>query len=109
YLVGTAILRTAYTSASNRKYSGVATAVAGTAIGLTLLSAAVGLHEVNLATLAEPPLAELQARIAGRLHIKKFRMAPSKTRVWQRRGTVIITFGLAIALDIGALWYAATR
>jgi hypothetical protein len=75
FIVASTILFTAYTSAINGKYYGVAAALAIAGLVLTLVSAAGSWHEADAAALAEPPLAELQARTACTLHIEKFRMA----------------------------------
>ena len=72
--MATAILFTAYTNALGR-YWGVAVAVAIAGILLTLLGLIAVLHQVNGAYLAEAPLSELQARIAGKLQVDSIRMA----------------------------------
>ena len=108
YILAVAVLFNAYTSAINGKHYSVATALAIAGLGLTAVAAAAGWHEVDAAGRAEPPLAELQARIGGRLHIGNFRMAPSHTRIWVRRTFIVVTFGLATALNVSALVYAAS-
>src|SRR5262249_54431840 len=108
YLVALAILFTAYTNAIGKNNS-IAAAVAIAGIALTLLSAVAGLYEANAAALAERPLAELQQQVSDKLHIAKFRMAPSETLKWQRLTAIIIAFGLATLLAISGLVYALTR
>jgi hypothetical protein len=68
-----------------------------------------GLHEANAAALAEPPLAELQARIVGKLKVDSIRMARFQAGMRQRRTAILITFGLASLLDIAGLLYAVIR
>jgi hypothetical protein len=110
YLVATAILITAYTSAINGRHYGIAAVLTLAGLGITALTAAGELYEVNAAALAEPALTELQNRIADRLNIDHIRMATSQARLRQRRAVaVVITFGLATLLNISALAYALTR
>src|SRR5215472_19063610 len=65
YLVVTAILFTAYTSAINGKHYGLAAALAIAGLGLTALTTAVLLVNANETAQAEPGLAELHNRMAG--------------------------------------------
>ena len=109
YLVAAAITFSAYTSAIDGKHYGVAAALAIAGLGLTAIASTATLYELNAAALAEPALAELQGRIAGRLEIGSIRMASSEARIRQRRVVIIITFGLATLLNISALLYAVTR
>jgi hypothetical protein len=60
YLVSTAVLLTAYTSAINGKHYGLAAALAVVGLALTAGSCAVGVHEVTAAGLAELALGKLQ-------------------------------------------------
>ena len=106
YLVATAILFTAYTSAINGKHYGIAAGLALAGLGLTALVIAALLHELKAAALAEPPLGELQDRIVGRLRVDSIRMASRQTGVRGRRAAVVIAFGLATLLNISALLYA---
>src|SRR5580693_1133342 len=64
YLVATAIVLTAYTSAINGKHYGVAAALAIAGLGLTALTAVAVLVEGNAAAQAIPGLTELQNRMA---------------------------------------------
>ncbi len=105
YLVATAILFTAYTSATNGKHYGVATALALAGLGITALTAAAVLGNLNAAALAEPGLAELQNRMAGRLRIDPIRTATFPTRTQRRVGAALM-FGLATLLQISGLLYA---
>jgi hypothetical protein len=108
YIVATAVLFTAYTNAIG-KYWGVAAAIAGAGIVLTLISAAAAWHEADAAFVAERPLKELQDRIADKLKVDSIRMARYQAGSRQRHTAVIIMFGSAALLDIAALVYAATR
>lgn len=108
YLVATAILFTAYTNVIGKR-NGIAAAVAIAGIVLTLLALMAALYEVNAAFLAECPLDQVQARIAGRLHIGEFQMARHLPANRQRQAVVVITFGAATLLDIAGLVYALTR
>ena len=109
YLVAAAITFSAYTSAIDGKHYGVAAALAIAGLGLTAIASTATLYELNAAALAEPALAELQGRVAGRLEIGSIRMASSEARIRQRRVVIIITFGLATLLNISALLYAVIR
>ncbi len=106
YLVATAILLTAYTSAINGKHYGVAAALAIAGLGLTALTAAAVLVEGNAAAQATPGLTELQNRIAGRLKIDPIRAATFQPERRPRRAAVAVTLGLGSLLDISALLYA---
>ena len=106
YLVATAILLTAYTSAINGKHYGIATALALAGLGLTALTATGALNEARAGALAVPALTELQDRIADRLSIGMFRFMP-QTRA--NGPAVAIALGLATLLNIGALIYALVR
>jgi hypothetical protein len=109
YLVATAVLFTAYTSAINGKHYGIAAASALTGLGLTALAFLVGIHEVHGAALAEDALVDLQKRIADMLSLDTICMARSQAgRTRQRRAAIAIagTLGLVTLFDISALLYA---
>jgi hypothetical protein len=106
YLVAAAIIFTAYTSAVNGRHYGVAAALAAAGLGLTVLAVAAFLHEVNAAAEAEPPLAELQHRMVGKLKLHSKCMPNLQTGIRTRRAAVVIIFGLATLLNILALLYA---
>jgi len=106
YLVATAIVLTAYTSAINGKHYGIAAAIAIAGLGLTALAATAVLIEGNAAALAEPGLTELQNRMAGRLRVGPIRMHKFQAARTRRRVAVAVTFGLGSLLHIGALLYA---
>jgi hypothetical protein len=105
YLVASAILFTAYFSAINGKHDGIAATLALTALGLTALAAAAVLGNVNAAALAEPGLAELHNRVAGRLRIAPIRIATFPTGTQRRVGAALV-FGVAILSDVSGLLYA---
>ena len=109
YLVATAIILSAYTSAINGKHYGVASALALAGLGLTAITLAIVLYEANAAALAIPALTELQDRIADRLHINSIRMAKFQAGIQRRRAAVITTFGFAALLNMSALIYALIR
>jgi hypothetical protein len=106
YIVASAILFTAYTSAINGKHYGLAAAIALAGLALTALTAASELGHVYVAILAEPGLTELQNRIAGRLRIDPIRMAAFQARITRRRAGIAATFGLGSLINISALLYA---
>jgi hypothetical protein len=109
YLVATAIVLTAYTSAINGKHYGVAAALAIAGLGLTALAAAAVLAEGNAAALAEPGLTELQNRTADRLRMDPIHMYTIQAERTRRRIVVAVTFGLGSLLDISALVYALVQ
>ena len=109
YIVATAIVVTAYTSAINGKHYGFAAALAISGLGLTAVLAATGWYQMNTAHLAEPALAEMQERIGGRLSTDSMRIAGRQRGIRQKRAGAIIVFGVAAAFEISALIYAATH
>jgi hypothetical protein len=78
YLVANVILVAAYTSAINGNHHGIAFALAGAALGLTLVAGVLAQVNANDAELALPALEKLQERIAGKLGINEIRMADSQ-------------------------------
>ena len=109
YIVATAIVVTAYTSAINGKHYGFAAALAISGLGLTAVLAATGWYQMNTAHLAEPALAEMQERIGGRLSTDSMRIAGRQPGIRQKRAGAVIVFGVAAAFEISALIYAATH
>lgn len=109
YLVAGAITLSVYTSAINGQLYGVAAALAVAGLGFTLIASMATLYEVHAAASAEPALAELQDRVAGKLKIESIGMARSQAGIGLRRVVIITTFGLATLLNISALVHAATR
>ena len=109
YLVASAIMFTAYTSAINGKHYGAAVALALAGLGLTAVALAACVHEVSAATQALPALTKVQDRIAARLCIDSIRMARSQAGIRRRIAAVVITFLLATGLNVSALVYALNR
>lgn len=112
YLVATAILITAYTSAVTGKppHYWFATAIAGAGLVLTALAVAAAVHERGEAELAEPALTELQGRIAGRLGLDSLILTGERrTQAGLARAAIGMALGLAIALNAGALIYALAQ
>jgi hypothetical protein len=109
YLVATAVLLTAYTSAINGKHYGLAAALAVGGLALRAATCAIGAHELAAAGLGELALVKLQEQIADGLHIDEIQMARSPHTRQQRRALIAIGLGLAILLNISALMYAVTR
>lgn len=106
YIVATAIVVTAYTSAINGKHYAFAAALAIAGLGLTVILAGNGLYQINTAALAEPALAEMQERIGDRLRTDSMHIAGLRRGIQQRRTGAIIMFGVATVFDVGALLYA---
>jgi hypothetical protein len=112
YLVATAILITAYTSAitGDPPHYGFATAIAGAGLVLTALAAAAALHETGEAKLAEPALAKLQQMIAGRLGLDSLiQGGEQRVQAGLARAATGTALGLATALNLGALGYALAQ
>jgi hypothetical protein len=111
YLVATAIVFAAYTSAINGKNYGLAVALAIAGLLFTAIATSGSLYEVINGGRALPALDRLQARIADRLNLEEIRMArshPGKAKARRAAGTVFI-FGLLALADISALIYAAVQ
>jgi plasmid replication initiation protein len=106
YIVATAIVVTAYTSAIDGKHYGFAAALAIAGLALTAIASVAALKGVNAAALAEPALIEMQERVGARLKIESMRIARLQIGIRQRRAAVAVTFGLGSLIDIGALLYA---
>jgi len=106
YLVATAILFAAYTGAINGKHYGIAAALALAGLGLTAVTTAAGVSELEAAEQAEPVLTELQKRMAGGLGIDPDRMVIFRAGMPRRRVAVPVAFGLVTLLDISGLLYA---
>ena len=111
YLVANVILVAAYTSAINGNHYGIAVVLALAALGLTAIAATITQVVANEAELAQPALDKLQDRLADKLDINEIRMASFQRSRSKAQGiaVVIIIFGGAALIDIGALAYAATH
>ena len=109
YLVASAILLTAYTSAINGKHYGAAVVLALAGLGLTALATRITLGEILTADRASPALATLQDRIARRLDINEIRMTRTQGAKQRRVVSVVVIFGFAAVINISALMYAAIR
>jgi hypothetical protein len=109
YLVASAILFAAYTSAYNAKHYGLAVALTVAGLLLTALATVAAVAMVNTAGFAQVPLDKLQGRLADKLNIDDLRMAKRQRGPGPRRTAVFITFGLAAALDLSGLVYAAVN
>ena len=99
YLVATAILFTAYTSAINGRHYGIAAAVSLAGLALTAAMGVVVLGEVDAGARAAPGLIELHNRMASRLRIEPIHLAAIQAGRTQRRVGVAITFGLSSLLE----------
>jgi hypothetical protein len=77
-------------------------------LGLTAITCAGVFYTVNVASLAEPALTEMQGRIGDRLRTDSMRIASLQLGIRQRRAAAIALFGPASAFDVGALLYALT-
>jgi len=112
YLVATAILITAYTTAvtGDPPHYWFATAIAGAGLLLTGLGVAATLHQTGEAKLAEPALTELQRRMGDRLGLKSLILTgEQRTQTRLARVATGGALGLAILLNLGALFYAVFR
>ena len=114
YLVATAILITAYTSAytGDPPHYWFASAIAGAGMALTVLAFAGAMHEAGEAKLAEPALTLLQERIAGRLGLDRPGLGSlvltgeRRTRSKVERAIIATALGLALLVNFGALGVA---
>jgi hypothetical protein len=119
YLVATAILITAYTSAytGDPPHYWFASAIAGAGMALTALAFAGAMHEAGEAKLAEPALTLLQERIAGRLGLDRPGLdrpglgslvltGERRTRSKVERAIIATALGLALLVNFGALGVA---
>jgi hypothetical protein len=109
YLVATAIIFAAYTSAINGKNYGLAVALAIAGLIFTAIATPGSLYEVIGGGRALPALDRLQARIADRLNLEDIRMARSRAGKAKRAAGVVVIFGLLALADISALIYAALQ
>jgi len=109
YLVATAILITAYTSAITAKppHYWFATAIAGAGLMLTPLAVAAAIHQAGEAKRGETALTKLQARVAGRLGLDYLIEQQAQPRL--TRAATSTALGLAFALNAGALGYALAQ
>jgi hypothetical protein len=109
FLVASAVLATAYVSAINGKHYPIAAIIALSETALAAVTYTIGSRERRMATAAQRPLAELQARIADRLVITTLRIVGSPGTAGYRfsvRLYVRTMFGLAVLLSVGAALYA---
>ena len=114
YLVAMAVLATAYVSAFNAKLYAVAVAIGISGAIITSVSFAVGFRQRRVATLGEAALAEVQGRIADRLHIDALRMTGRWPGLGKPLGSPgaalpLAAFVLAGLLNTAAVLYAAIR
>jgi hypothetical protein len=93
YLVATAIVFAAYTSAINGKDYGLAVALAIAGLMFTAIATLGSLYEVIAGGRALPALDRLQARIAGRLNLEEIRMARSHPGKAARAAGTVFIFG----------------
>jgi hypothetical protein len=109
YLVATAILITAYTSAITAKppHYWFATAIAGAGLLLTPLALAGAHHQTGEAKRCETTLTELQKRVAGRLSLDCLIEEETQSRL--TRAATGTALALAFALNAGALGYALSQ
>src|SRR5262249_19731156 len=103
YLLASAILGTAYTSAISTKNYGLAAALAVVETGLVALTSMVWFREANAAASAEPALIELQERMARRLKMDSMRIARSQPGILRYRTMAASAFGLSALLSVSGL------
>jgi hypothetical protein len=107
FLVASAVLATAYVSAINGKHYPIAAVIALSETALAAVTYTIGTRERRSANRALGPLAELQARVAGRLMIATLHIAgPTAGAPISVRLRVRIMFGLVVLLTVGAALYA---
>lgn len=110
FLVASAVLATAYVGAINGKHYPIAAVIALSETALAAVTYTIGSRERRMASAAQRPLAELQARIADRLMISAFRIggpAGAAAGSWfSIRLYVRTMFGLVVLLSVGAALYA---
>jgi hypothetical protein len=108
FVVGGAVLVTAYASALDGKHYGVAVAIALSGMALAMLAFIIGRQQRRAAVEAGPALVELQGRVAHKLQVDSFRIYKPEAG-GKREGAVSIVFAFAVILSVGSAIYAALR
>ncbi len=111
FLVAAALLSTAYVSALNGRLHFIAGVIALGGVALSATAYLVGRRQRDVARLADPPMAELESRLASIVRVDSLRMsqpAEESRRQWWRNATVMasVMFPMAAAVSVAAALYA---
>jgi hypothetical protein len=111
FLVAAALLSTAYVSALNGRLHVVAGVIALGGVALSGTAYLVGRRQRDVARLADPPMAELESRLACIARVDSLRMsqqAEESRRQWWRNATVManVMFPMAAVVSVAAALYA---
>jgi hypothetical protein len=109
FIVATALLVTAYANSINGKHYGFAIALAVVGLVLTAIASASALNQATAGGKAQDALRDMEGRIADRLDADSIRIVKHQGGIRHTPVTAGITVGLAAALFVSALIYAAIQ
>lgn len=109
FIVATALLVTAYANSINGKHYGFAVALAVVGLVLTAIASASALNQATAGGKAQDALRDMEGRIADRLDADSIRIVKHQGGIRHTPVAAGITVGLAAALFVSALIYAAIQ